>query len=164
MEEITKDWLVGFIEGEGNFNVALSRSYKKKNPSYPFEYYPILQFRIFLHKDDAFVLQKIKNFLSVGKIYKKDCTYARKQGTNTQDQVCYYITSSKDLRFLMNFFNNCNFHTKKKMDKDAFFEILNLKLNKDHLKPEGYNKIISLANNMNSKNRNSKKIFGSPNN
>ena len=123
MEELSKEWLIGFIEGEGNFNVALSKNYKKQNPSYPFEYYPILQFRIFLHKDDAPVLQKIKNFLSVGKIYQKDYTYARKKGTNTQDQTCYYITSSKELNFLNNFLKEGRFHTKKKADKNAFFEI-----------------------------------------
>jgi len=153
MEKVSKDWLVGFLEGEGNFNVALSRSYKKKNPAYPFEYYPILQFRIFLHENDTEVLEKIKNTLGVGKIYKKDCSYARKKGTNTCDQSCFYITSLRDLNFLKHFLGECNFHTRKREDKDAFFKILDLKSNKKHLAEEGYNQIISLAGRMNSKSR-----------
>ena len=158
MKEITKEWLVGFIEGEGNFNVVLSKNYKKTTPSYPFEYYPILQFRIFLRKDDAEVLQKIKDFTGIGKIYQKDCRYSREKGTNSQDQVCYYITSLKDLIFLKDFLKDCEFHTKKKEDKTSFFEILDLKNNKKHLHPEGYNQIIFLARNMNSKNRSSREI------
>ncbi len=153
MEEISRDWLIGFIEAEGNFNVALSKNYKKRNPTYLFEYYPILQFRIFLHGEDEPVLKKIKDFLGIGKIYKKNCEYARKKGINTHDQSCYYITSSKELNFLNNFLKDGQFHTRKEADKNAFFEILNIKLNKEHLKREGYNKVIFLANNMNSKRR-----------
>jgi hypothetical protein len=96
---ITKEWLVGFIEGEGNFNVSLSRSFYLKG-KYNFEYYPILQFRIFLREDDLNTLEKIKEFTKIGNIYKKSYKYSRDKGVNSQDQVNYVVSSIKELLLL----------------------------------------------------------------
>lgn len=151
--EITKEWLVGFIEGEGNFHVSLSRHYKKIRPTYPFEFYPALQFRIFLREDDLHVLEKIKSFISIGRIYKKGYAYSRKRGLNSRDQVALYITSEAELLKLKEILQTCEFHSKKKGDMESFFKILDIKVQNKHLSPEGYSEILSLANAMNSKSR-----------
>ena len=153
MNSISKEWLVGFIEGEGNFNVSLSKSHKKYHPNYSFEYYPILQFRIFLREDDLSVLEKIRSTLSIGNIYKKSYAYSRKKGINSRDQYAFYITGLKDLFKLKEFLSSCEFHTKKKKDMEKFFKILELKAENKHLTPEGYLQVISLANSMNSQAR-----------
>jgi hypothetical protein len=50
-------WLTGFIDGEGNFQVYLDRSYLR------------VMFRIRLHIDDIVVLKKkIRDFLGVGRV------------------------------------------------------------------------------------------------
>ena len=49
-------WLSGFIDGEGNFQVYLDRSYLR------------VMFRIRLHIDDVAVLHKIRDFLGVGRV------------------------------------------------------------------------------------------------
>ena len=49
-------WLAGFIDGEGNFQVYFDRHYLR------------VMFRIRLHKDDINVLQKIQEFLGVGRV------------------------------------------------------------------------------------------------
>lgn len=49
-------WLVGFIDGEGNFQVFLDK------------YYLRAMFRIRLHKDDINVLNKIQEFLGKGRV------------------------------------------------------------------------------------------------
>ena len=49
------NWLTGFIDGEGNFQVSLDRNYLR------------VMFRIRLHIDDL-VLQKIRDFLGVGRV------------------------------------------------------------------------------------------------
>ena len=49
-------WLTGFIDGEGSFQVFLDRHYLR------------VMFRIRLHKDDINVLQKIQEFLGVGRV------------------------------------------------------------------------------------------------
>ena len=150
---ISKDWLIGFIEGEGNFHISLSKSFKTKTWSYPFEFYPILQFRIFLREDDKKTLEKIKDFVGVGKIYKKSCEYSRRKGVNSRDQYVYYISSVKDLVILKNLLFSSNFHTKKEKDMQIFFRVLQLKLTKKHLTLEGYKEIMSLVSNLNSQNR-----------
>jgi len=156
MTKVSKKWLIGFIEGEGNFNVVLSKSFNGK--WYPFEYYPILQFRIFLRKDDSEVLKKIKNTLGVGKIYQKNMAYYRKKGINSQDQEVFCISSLKELGQFRTFLLNSTFHSKKKEDMTNFFKILDLKKSKAHLNKEGNNQILALALNMNSKNRENFKV------
>lgn len=54
-EEFSR-WLTGFIDGEGNFQVYLDRCYLR------------VMFRIRLHIDDIGVLQKIRDFLGVGRV------------------------------------------------------------------------------------------------
>jgi len=151
-----KEWIIGFIEGEGNFHISLSNFKGKSN--YPFDFYPILQFRIFLREDDLLVLEAIKSKIGVGKIYKKSHAYLRKKGINARDQCVYYITSLKDILKLEEFLKGNTFHSKKKEDMKKFFTIARLKASKKHLTREGYNKILGLANSMNSQNRDNFKL------
>ena len=55
-KEQFSSWLAGFIDGEGSFQVFLDRLYLR------------VMFRIRLHKDDINVLQKIQDFLGVGRV------------------------------------------------------------------------------------------------
>lgn len=145
------DWIIGFIEGEGNFHVSLSNFKGKKN--YPFDYYPLLQFRIFLREDDFKTLKKIKRVIGLGKIYKKNYNYSRKKGIRARDQYVYYITRLEDLFKLENFLKKGIFHSKKKDDMSRFFDIARIKAYKKHLTKKGYEKVIKLANSMNGKSR-----------
>jgi len=153
MDTVSNDWLTGFIEGEGNFHISLAKNFKTATWTYPFEYYPILQFRIFLREDDLEVLKKIKETLTVGKIYKKSYEYARKKGTNARDQYVFYIASLKNLKKLQDFLSPCKFHSKKKKDAESFFKIVDLKIAKKHMTLDGHNEILTMANQMNSQNR-----------
>lgn len=150
---ISKEWLVGFIEGEGNFNVSLVKNFKSPTWNYPYSLYPVLQFRIFLREDDIGALNKIRDFLGVGRIYKKKMSYARDKGWNAQDQYAYYVTSVKDLLKVREVLLSSEFHTKKKKDFELFFKILDLKISKKHLTSEGFQEIMTLASSMNSQNR-----------
>lgn len=150
---MSKEWIAGFIEGEGNFNVALVKKFKTHSWEYPFEFYPVAQFRIFLREDDLEVLKKIKHAIGVGKIYKKSYEYSRKKGINSRDQYAYYITSLRDLHKLREFLGATTFHSKKKSDMEKFFEIVDLKASKAHLTKEGNEKILELAREMNSHDR-----------
>lgn len=53
-------WLTGFIDGEGNFQVYIDRSYLR------------VMFRIRLHIDDIGVLHKIRAFLGVGRVVNNE--------------------------------------------------------------------------------------------
>jgi hypothetical protein len=147
---ITKEWFVGFIEGEGNFNVSLSKYSKKEGILLS----PTLQFRIFLREDDIEALNKIKTFLGFGQIYHKKTEYNRNKGMQAQDQYAFYVTNVDDLLKLKEILQEVEFNTKKEKDFKIFYEIFDLKRKKEHLTTEGNKKIVELANQMNSKNRN----------
>lgn len=152
----SEEWFVGFVEGEGNFNVSLSNT--KNNPRYPFDFYPLLQFRIFLREDDLEVLQKIKKMLGMGRIYKKNLEHNRRMGFKARDQYVFYIMNSKDLLKLKEILASYKFHTKKARDREIFFKILDMKINKRHLTLEGNEEIIHLARSMNSGARDNFKV------
>ena len=59
-------WLSGFVDAEGNFQVFFDRIYVR------------VLFRIVLHKDDIQILYKIKNYLDVGtvRISGDSCIYS----------------------------------------------------------------------------------------
>lgn len=150
--DISKEWLVGFIEGEGNFHVQLSRvcSFIKTKG---LEYYPIPQFRIMLTEEDGPLLVKIKDFIGLGKIYKKNNQYVRDKGINTKDELYWVISSVSELMKFENFLSEIEFHSKKKKDKEIFFDIVRMKHKKEHLTKEGHDTIVDMANLMNSGNR-----------
>ena len=64
-------------------------------------------FQINLHKKDNILLEQIKNFFNVGKIYDYDTVSSR-----------YLITSVKDLQTIRKHFNEYQLHTQKR----AYFE------------------------------------------
>jgi hypothetical protein len=158
MAQMSGEWLVGFIEGEGNFHVSLSKRHETPSWKCPFEFYPTLQFRIFLREDDLEVLKKIKETFGIGRIYKKSYEYSRQKGTNARDQYAFYVTSIKELLKLKEILTPLEFHSKKKKDMEIFFKILELKLSKQHLKQEGYDQIMKFSEEINSKHRNKFKV------
>jgi len=84
-------WLSGFIDGEGNFQVFLDRTYLRTI------------FRIRLHIDDVTVLYKIKEFLGVGKvtIHGSNCLFSTFAfGYATQRQKLLIFVRCKMYYFL----------------------------------------------------------------
>lgn len=96
--------------------------------------------------------------MGFGKIYKKNLNYNRELGFKAKDQYYYVATSIKDLLGLKEIFSDAEFFTKKKKDVEIFFKILDLKRAKKHLKKEGYEEILTLTNQINSKMRENFKI------
>jgi len=56
------NWFIGFVEGEGSFNVSLSMKNNKLTMTFTFA--------IELHIDDANILYKIKSFLPKGRSWE----------------------------------------------------------------------------------------------
>jgi hypothetical protein len=150
--DMSKEWLVGFIEGEGNFHVQLSKacSFVGKRG---LEYYPIPQFRIMLTEEDGPLLIKIKNFIGLGEIYRKNNQYVRDKGINAKDELYWVISSVSELIKFENPLTEIEFHSKKRKDKEIFFDIVRMKHKKEHLTKRGHDAIVEMANLMNSGNR-----------
>ena len=75
-KEEFKQWLVGFIDAEGNFQVFYGCSASK---------YIRVIFRIRLHVDDIAILYRIKELLGVGKVFIE------------KDSALFVITNAGDL-------------------------------------------------------------------
>jgi LAGLIDADG endonuclease. len=94
-------WLTGFIDGEGNFQVYLDRSYLR------------VMFRIRLHIDDIVVLQKIRDFLGVGRVV-------------IEGSSCLFIISDVKslLTFLFPLLNKYQLYTTKWLDYVDFKSVV----------------------------------------
>ncbi len=92
-----------------------------------------------MHKRDADLLYKIKEFFLVGTII-----------SDRQAYVVYTVRSLKDLNdVIVPFFEKHFLITQKRSDFELFKEIVSIKANNRHLSLENFNRILSLRANLN---------------
>ena len=121
-------FITGFSDGEGYFNISISRSTKMKTG-----WIVYLQFGIALHKKDRLLLESIKTFFgNVGNI------------TEGNQKVQYRVTSIKDLEVIIEHFDNFPLITQKWSDYQLFKSAFELVKCKKHLTQEGLEKIVSI--------------------
>lgn len=90
-----------------------------------------------MHKRDADLLYKIKEFFLVGTII-----------SDRQAYVVYTVRSLKDLNdVIVPFFEKHFLITQKRSDFELFKEIVSIKANNRHLSLENLNRILSLRAN-----------------
>lgn len=91
-----------------------------------------LVFKIALSKKDLYLLESVKNFFSVGKIY-------------IHSHSCELrIESAKDLRILISHFDRFELITQKRIDFEHLSKVFDLMQNKEHLTNEGLHKILTI--------------------
>lgn len=134
-EKLNPHYVGGFIDGEGSFSVSIG---KHKTLRRGFEIRP--EFEIELRKDDQEILERILVTLDCGRIY--DCSYER---YGWYPHAKYKITSIKIMRDkLFPFLDKYPLQAKKSQSYRIFKEIVLMVCNKMHLSDEGFNKIVSL--------------------
>lgn len=119
-------WVIGFVDG--CFTISIL---KDKNRKTGWDVKP--SFSLSLHIKDFYLLEKIKNHLGVGKIYKRG-----------QQSAQIQVSSVKEIAKLMEYFSNYPLITKKWADCELLKRIINLMLNKQHLTEDGLHKIVAL--------------------
>jgi hypothetical protein len=130
---IINPWfLTGFTDGEGSFII-----YIKRNKNLKVGWNLELRFQIGLHKKDKYLLDQIKNYLGVGKIYKDRSHYFK------------FIVTSKDLQVVIEHFEKYPLITQKLADYNLFKQAYNIILNKEHLTLEGLNRLVSIKGSLN---------------
>ena len=134
-ESLDAEWIVGFVDGEGCFHVAIN-----KQPKMKIGWQVLPEFRIVQHKRDIKILYKIRNTLGIGQITR-----------NHGDRFEVRIRGLENLKKLINFFQEHNLQTTKKENFGIFCKIINLMEQKEHLTQEGLNKIALLASSMNNR-------------
>jgi len=118
-------WLVGFTDAEGNFNISLKglnqNSYNSLN----------ITFQIGLHIDDLYILEYIKDKLNCGSI------------SMSENRCNFFVNDQKSLiNVILPIFKYSELKSSKYFQFLIFENAVNLLINKKHLSPEGRLKIL----------------------
>ena len=121
------EWLVGFVDAEGNFNISL-RNFKDNNYNSL-----VLTFQIGLHIDDLEVLKFIQKNLGCGKI-------------SISGNSCHFFVNDRAslINIIIPVFNFIELKSSKYNQFLVFEKAVNLIKNKDHLTANGRLEIIKL--------------------
>jgi hypothetical protein len=128
------NYLAGFTDGEGSFNVTF-----RKRTDYKIPWKISLAFNI--SQKDPVILSQFKKHLKCGSLKERK-----------DDGLWYYEVTNFDAiqNNVIPFFNRFNFlSAKKKRDFSKFKQIAKLIENKDHLRIEGILKILEIRREMN---------------
>ena len=132
-ERLDSSWIVGFIDGEGCFHVAINRL-----PKMTLGWQVLPEFRVVQHQRDEVVLQKLKLFFGFGNVT-----------TNHGDRKEFRVRGLENLNRLIKFFDKNPLRTSKQKNFEIFSEIILLMNNKEHLNECGIYKIAKLSLKMN---------------
>jgi hypothetical protein len=140
--EITPNWLLGFIEAEGNFYVTVT-----PNKTSKLGYRVITNFSIAQNAVERPVLLAIQNYFGCGSIVEKQHKF-----DNRKLMLEYRITGMKDINnILIPFFENHKLITTKLLDYLDFKEVMEICNNGNHSTENGLNKIRGITSGMNNK-------------
>jgi len=135
--KITKDWLKGFIDGEGCFYVGIL-----KNKSMSEGVQVQLEFTIVQHKKDIKLLYAIRKYFGCGIV-------SSNRGKESEVWM-YRVRKYESLgKVIIPFFVKNELLTGKKFDFNKFREVYMLMEKKEHLTKEGLLKIRKLKEGMN---------------
>jgi hypothetical protein len=135
--ELSPDWVVGFVDGEGCFHVSVN-----ENPKTKLGYQVIPEFVVVQHQRDIQVLYALKSFFKCGVVRK-----------NNGDRWCYRVRKLACLKAICEFFVKHPLKTKKNVDRIRFCRIVGYMLEGRHLSVEGLLEIIDVALRMNTQQR-----------
>jgi hypothetical protein len=134
---LSPDWVVGFVDGEGCFFIGIQR-----NPTVKIGFQVIPEFRVVQHKRDLDVLHSLKKFFGFGRVCQ-----------NHGDRWELRVRRLDQLREIVTFFEQHPLRTKKRVDAHKFADVLRLMEEGRHLTTDGLSDIKRIAASMNTGNR-----------
>lgn len=144
MKKLHPEYIAGFIDGEGSFNISLSRHKTLRR-----RVEVRAAFEIELRADDRKILERIRNSIGCGSIY--ELNYKR---YDWHPHVKYKISSVKDLsEFLIPFLDRHRLKAKKKKVYQMFRKVVLLMKEKRHLDDEGFQEIVGIREQIRSLNK-----------
>ena len=120
--------ITGFPDGESSFSVLISKKSRLKSG-----WDPSASFAIGLHAKDKVLLDRIQAYFGVGNVYE-----AKK------DECRYLVRASKELRVILEHFEKYPLITQKQANFELFKQVVEMLNHKEHLTPEGIQKIIAI--------------------
>ncbi len=135
--ELSIDWVVGFVDGEGCFYVGFN-----KHPDMSAGFQVLPEFRVVQHKRDVQILYNLKRFFRCGVVRQ-----------NHGDRYELRIRKFSCLQLVVAFFEKHGLKTKKQIDFKKFARIIHWMEDQRHLTKEGLIQIMELAIMMNTQNQ-----------
>ncbi len=131
--DLSPDWVVGFVDGEGCFHVSILR-----HPEMTVGYQVLPEFTVVQHERDVQVLYALKRFLGCGVVRR-----------NHGDRWAYRVRKLQCLERVCEFFTRHPLKTRKQVDFVRFRRIVQKMKEGRHLTPEGLREIVDIALRMN---------------
>ena len=134
-------WIVGFVDGEGTFSVAIQ---KNAEMSLGWQVFP--EFVVTQGIKSLGALEELKEFFGCGGIYKN-----RRYDNHKEDILRYCVRRIRDLDdTIVPFFKTNLLKTSKREDFEKFVQVIELMKTKKHLTFEGLKAIAMIVQGMNS--------------
>ena len=129
--ELSPDWVVGFVDGEGCFHVSVNRHPETAG------YQVLPEFVVVQHQRDVQILHALKRFFRGGVVR-----------VNHGERWCFRARKLETLEQVCSFFQRHPLKTKKQIDFVKFRKVVALVGSREHLTAEGLKKVIGLAKTM----------------
>jgi hypothetical protein len=128
------NWLAGFIEGEGCFQVVIQKSSTKTIPSVS------LRFTLTQHSRDEVLMKSLYNCLGCGRYY----------AVSGRDEGYFIVSSFSDIyEKIIPFFDKYPLVGSKQQDYLDFIKVAELMKSKSHLTKDGLEEIKQIKSGMN---------------
>ena len=137
-QQLDPGWIVGFVDGEGCFSVSIHRNTRYARRTGGWQLTPA--FQVYQHEKERRLLERFRNHFGCGRLYHK--------GPNSS-VMTYSVTKLSDLEDrIIPFFDQHRLLVKD-ADFQRFAEITRSMRRKEHLFPDGFDRIVRLAYTMN---------------
>lgn len=127
-------WIAGFVSGDGSFNIKTTKTRMGKVQ---------LRFAVHLHIREKEVLKGLSQFFE----FEQD-KYIYLTETSVAFQI---VNTSGILNIIIPFFDKYNIKGAKELDFIDFKKVAEIVNSKDHLTEDGFNRILTIKDNMNLK-------------
>ena len=131
--DLSPDWVVGFVDGEGCFHVSILR-----HPEMTVGYQVLPEFTLVQHERDVQILYALKRFFGCGVVRP-----------NHGNRWAYRVRKLQCLERVCDFFTRHPLKTRKQVDLVRFRRIVHKMREGRHLTPEGLLEIVDIALRMN---------------
>ena len=131
-------WVVGFVDGEGCFSVAIHRNTRYARRTGGWQLAPV--FQVYQHEKERELLHRVQSHFGCGSVVSK----------GPQSRVLTYtVTSRRQIeQHILPFFERYR-PLVKGSDFDRFAEIVRSMQRKEHFEPAGFDRLVRLAYAMN---------------
>jgi hypothetical protein len=150
---LSKDYILGFVEGEGCFSIAISKNIDRKPRANPAKRNEIKNPHLFIVKPsfrvtnceaNRAVLDEIRETLGFGSVYVQ-----KRADSKIQNLAHFYTKSFTECLRARDFFKELSFRTKKGEDFAIWCKCLEIMEQKRHHAKEGILEICALRDQMN---------------